>query len=296
MFPPQFEYVQPDSIDQAIAALASDDTRVLAGGHSLLPAMKARNASPESLVDIGDISALHRIDRDGPENETVIGAAVTDADILADGSLKRNAPMVHEAIAAVGDRQIRSRGTVVGNLLQADAGADIPAAMVAADAMLTIRNGEGERTVPVDELYEDPDNDHHPAAITNGDDLATEVRIPDVTGGAYLRKTHPATGYALVGIAVRLVTDGGTIAKARVVATGIERTPRRLPGVEERLIDKAPSSLPDQTVRIADPEPAAVRADPNVSGPYRHQLLESYTGQAIAVASDRVAPGGGENE
>lgn len=301
MFPPPFDYRRPATIEDAVTALAEDGTRVLAGGHSLLPALKARSTTADTLVDVTELDALCGIEHDESAGETVLGAAATYADVLADGTLATRSPMVDAAIGAVGDPQIRNRGTVGGNVVQADPGADVPAAAVAAGASVDVVGPSGERTVALDDLYRtDQDaDDVNPAASVASDELATAVHLPDADGAgwAYERKTHQATGYALVGVAARVRADEGTISTANVVATGIRRPPVRLTAVEDALAG-APVDADAATAASAAAnglEPSTVRSDPNVSAEYRLRLLEAYTERVVDRSIDRAvgSTGGG---
>lgn len=296
MYPAEFDYRQPASVTEAVEALDADGARVIAGGHSLLPALKARSTSAETVVDITELDTLDRIEHDDDRDETVLGAATTYADILADGTIADHAPMVAEAIAAVGDLQIRNRGTVGGNLVQADAGADIPAAATAADARVDVQGPEGTRTMSAADLYPDiaAASDPEPVARIEPDELVTTVHVPDAAGAGavYERKTHQASGYAVVGVAVRVWLAGDEIDEVRVAATGLRRRPVRLGAVEAALVGRPArddSLVADAATKAtADRDVDRVRSDPNVSGAYRCRVLESYVEQAVGRAVTRA--------
>ncbi len=287
MFPPAFDYRRAGSVEEALDLLASRaDAELLAGGHGLLPAMKTGRASPGLLVDVGDLD-LAGID---PGDPTVVGALATHADLAdADGSWER-APVLAEAAAHVGDRQVRNRGTVGGNLAEADPAADLPAATVAADAALVVRGRDGEREVPAGAFFEG-DGD---TALDDAE-LVTEVRVPAAAGGAYARKTHPASGFALVGVAAVVATEGGTVTAARVAATGVTDRPVRLGPVESALVGESATTtaVAAAAERAADDLDASrLRSDAQVSGEYRAALLSTYAERALASALDRAAGSG----
>lgn len=284
MFPAPFAYERPTSVEEAVAALEDEDARLLAGGHSLLTAVKARALTPGTLVDVSGLPPLVGIDRD--EQGLRFGAATTYATVLADDRVQTNLPMLADALAAIGDPQIRNRGTVGGNLVQADPGADLPAVALAGGATLTIVDDDGERTRALSECYPADDGpDHEPAGDVDGDAVVTAVRFPesDATGEAYVRRTHPATGYASVGIAARLWTDGETVEDLRLAATGLHRRPRRLAAAEaaarERPVGDAASLADAHAAEDVDADD--VRGDPNVSGAHRYAILGAVTAAAI---------------
>lgn len=293
MYPPDVTYSRPQSIDEAISALSQPEARILAGGHSLLTGLKQRSIDAQTLVDIGDLDALRGIERD--EDGLHIGGGTRYVDILSHPSISSVAPSLVEAVAAVGDRQIRNRGTIGGNLVQADPGADVPAAALAVDATVTIRGPDDERTCGIADIYQDTTaTGWERAAAIGPDELLTGVHIPSdpAIRGAYVRKTHPSRGYATIGVAVRVRTDGTSVERARIAATGLTRSPQRLTGAEEALIGK---SLEDADCI----EDAADRADegidrddviddPNVSAGYRVDILGPY----VTAALERVREGG----
>lgn len=298
MYPPRVDYRRPATVEAALDALDAEGARVLAGGHSLVPALKERATDAGTLVDVGEIDALRGVDRD--DGATAVGACTTYADALDDGTLRERAPAVADALAALGDRQIRNRGTVGGNLVQGDPGADVPAAALAADASVLVRGPDGERTVAVEDLYAadaPPATDRDPAAAVGADELVTTVRVPDAPdGAAYERKTHPARGYATVGVAVRVWIEDGTVGDARIAATGVRRAPTRLSAAETALTGRAPDAdaAAAASERAGDGlDPDAVRSDPNVSGAYRLRLLSAYAERAIGTAFERAGADGG---
>ena len=286
MFPPEFDYRKPADLDAALDALAVEGAVPLAGGHDLVPALKRRDANPGTLVDLGGLESLRGVEA-GKRNLT-IGALTTYADLLeADPA---GADALLDATAAVGDTQIRNRGTVGGNIAAAHPASDIPAAALALNATVHLTGPQGDREVPADAFYTD-DGD----TVCRDDELLTEltVGLTPGDGSAYVRKTHPSTGYAAVGVAVRLAVDGGTVSAARVGATGVLNQPVRLDAVESALAGTEADD--DDALAIAAEragqnfEPASVREDHLVSADQRLRLLPTYTKRAVARARDRAA-------
>lgn len=301
MFPPEFDYRRPESLDDAFAALAADDAIPLAGGHSLVPDLKARRRSPGTLVDLAALDELRGVEVTGDAVE--IGALTTYAALLSrrDDTPDAIAGFL-EATEAVGDRQIRNRGTVGGNLAAAEARGDLPAAALAADATLEVRNPDGTRTVPVGEFFRGDGG-----TALGGDELLTGVRLPrgfeddegeaDSVGGAYAKKTHPAEGYAAVGVAARVAVAEGEIRAARLAVNGVFEAPRRLSSVESALVGGRPEDVLEGGDSFRDAcgdaatglDAETVRSDHLVSGRQRRRLLPKYTRRAVARAVARAA-------
>ena len=317
MFPPSFDYHRASSASEAVSLLEElPDATLLAGGHALLPRLKDGRADPAAVVDVSELPELTGVEV-GSE-ATVVGAATTYADLLeaardgasdADGGVdfERRAPAFVEATRAVGDRQIRNRGTVGGNLAEAHPDSDLPAAALVAGASVRIRGPDGEREVPVAEFLVGP---FESAAAE--DEIVTAVRIPHVdgaadadadtdanAGGAYLKKTHPTSGYAMVGVAVRVTVDDGVLESARVAANGVAETAVELSSAEAELegIDvhapDADERVSDAAANVADDVPEAVRrGDVHASAEYRSSVLPTYVERAVLDAVDDAIPGG----
>jgi carbon-monoxide dehydrogenase medium subunit len=290
MFPPRFDYARPDTLAAALDALAAEDAVPLAGGHDLIPMLKARERSPGTVVDLGDIDELRGVERvvgEGGEEHLSIGALTTDADLLdADPA---GVDSLLDATKAVGDAQIRNRGTVGGNLAAAHPASDIPAAAAAADAELHLVGPDGDRTVSADE-FATGDRE----TVCGDDELLTRVSVPltpDV-GGAYARETHPSTGYAAVGVGARLRVVDGAVTDPGVVAVGLCDAPTRLSAVEETLagidagapVDAAESAAERAGESVDEP----VREDHIVSADQRRAILPAYAEAAVTEALARA--------
>ncbi|WP_415379331.1 FAD binding domain-containing protein [Halosimplex sp. TS25] len=299
MFPDAFDYERATSVGEALDLLddhADAEVEILAGGHSLVPAMKTEGRSPDVVVDL-DVAALDAIN--ALDDRTVVGALTTYADIADSRAARANAPLLAETAAEVGDLQIRNRGTIGGNLAEAHPGADPPAAVLASDATVLLRHRDGKREVPATDFFRGDGE----TAVEYGE-LVTGVRVPHTgdAGVAYAKKTHPATGYAMVGVAAVVETDvvdgngdetaEGTVSSVRVAATGAVDRAVRLPSVENALVgERLDSDAIDAAAgeAQADVEPDRLRSDPYASGDFRRELLETYVARALESAAERVA-------
>ncbi len=290
MFPNKFDYVRATSVAEAIDLLeeyADADTEILAGGHSLLPTIKSGLASPEVVVDISGLDELAGLEI-GPET-TTFGATTTYADVLHTDGVYDAVPDVAETVEVIGDRQVRNAGTMGGNLAHADPASDLPAVVVAADATIQIQGPDGERAVPASEFF---------IAMYTTDlgpsELITAIEVPNVgddEGATYVKKKSPSSGYAMVGVAARLRTDGDSIEAARLAANGAFDHAQRLEAAEDALVgatvtdDLAATAAGAATDGVEEWE---LMDDIQVSSDFRGQLLEVYTERAIQQALDRV--------
>jgi carbon-monoxide dehydrogenase medium subunit len=292
MFPARFDYYRAGSVDEALALLADhDDAELLAGGHSLVPAMKNDGREPSVVVDLDD-DDLRGLDLGAGGTSVTIGALTTYADLASDDRLAQVAPVVQSAAREVGDRQIRNRGTIGGNLAEAHPAADPPAAVLASDATLLVEGRDGSRRIPAGEFFEGEGE----TALGEGE-ILTGVEIPgqQEVGTAYRRRTHPATGYAFVGVAAVVSAVQGTVLDARVAATGVVDRAVRLSGVEDELLG---SSVGDGVIEAAASEAGAgldegrLQSDPQASGEFRVSLLETYVERAVSDAVDAAESDG----
>jgi len=222
MIPASVDYLRATSLDDALAALQTEDAKVLAGGQSLLPAMKLRLARPALLVDLGGLG-LDAIDTNN--GTLAIGALATWASLEGHAAFARPAlTAISECASGVGDLQVRNLGTIGGALAHADPAADMPAVMLALGATLTVRSRDGSRELPAAELFTGPFS-----TTLAGDELITEIHVPlpaPGSGSAYIAVEHPASGFALAGAAVFVGADGSR----RVALTGVGASPFLLEG------------------------------------------------------------------
>lgn len=277
-----FDYAAPETLDEALGALADDpDARVLAGGQSLVPLLKMRLARPGKLVDLGRLDDLRYVRRDGDAVE--IGAMTRHADVAGSDAVSGAGRALREAAAAVGDAQVRNRGTLGGSLAHADPSADLTAAALALDAELRVRSTSGERSVGADDFF----LGLWTTALEPGEVLtAVRFRVPEGSRGAYFAQRHPASGFALVGVAAVLEMDGEACRSARLGVTGAGSAPFRLSDVEAEL---AGSSLDEDAVRAAcEGAGDAVenpQSDVQASADYRRALTEVMARRAVLRAA-----------
>ena len=290
MFPAQFDYVRAESVDDAVSLLAEHgdrDVELLAGGHSLLPTIKSGLAAPDVLVDVSGLEELSTIEVG--EDTSTIGATTTYVAVNNHADLAHAVPDVVETVAAIGDRQVRNVGTVGGNIAHADPASDLPGVVLAADATLHITGPDGDREVSADDFFI--------AMYTTDvgpDEVLTAVEIPNLgehDSGAYVKRSSPSSGYAMIGVAARVFTDGETITDARVAANGAFETARRLEPVEDALIDASIGEdlAADAAAQAtADVEEWELMDDVQVSSDFRGHLLEVYTERALDRVFDRL--------
>ena len=279
MIPANFDYESPRTLSEALDLLASrEDAKVLAGGHSLLPAMKLRLAQPSMLVDIGRIGGLAYIRESG--DQILIGAMTTHGEVAASKLLLRSSPLLAQTATEIGDTQVRNRGTIGGSLAQAHPSADYPAAVLALDAELVVHSRKGERVIPATKFFTGMFSTQ-----LHNDEILTEIRVPRTVGEgtAYKKFHHPASGYAVVGIAVRLKMSGGKIDNAVVGITGVSEIAYRATKVENALRGKPTTAFADAATHAADG--VEVLGDYFASTEYRQHLAEVMTRRALAQAA-----------
>jgi carbon-monoxide dehydrogenase medium subunit len=289
MFPTDFTYAAPATLAEAVQLLQGDDAKPLAGGQSLLPLMKLRLASPSALVDLRRIGELRGIREDG--DAIIIGAMTTYLTALKSLVLAKRAPLVVEAARVVGDMQVRARGTLGGSLAHADPGGDMPAVMLALNAEVAVAGRASTRIIPVTSLF----TGMLETAI-QPNELLTAIRFQAIdtpqTGSAYAKHHHPASGYAVVGVAavVRLGADGAC-QEARVAVTGAGENAARATSVEQALAGKP---LDEATISQAAASAAnglTLLSDWYASGDFRAHLAQVYTQRALAMAAQRARGG-----
>ncbi|MFC4988250.1 FAD binding domain-containing protein [Saliphagus infecundisoli] len=292
MIPDGFDYHEPETTAEAIELLEEHgdaETELLAGGHSLLPAMKSGLSSPDVLIDIGGIEELTGVTADG--GTLTIGAMTSYSDVLDAEAAREHAPALTAAVEQVGDRQVRNRGTVGGNVAHADPASDLPGAVLVSDATMVVQGPDGERDVPAEEFYLGMY-----ATDIGPDELLTRVEVPSAAGavGTYVKRASPSSGYAMVGVAALLSVEDGAAETVRVGASGVMDRGVRLEGVEDAL---AGGSVDEETIEAAAArageglDTALMMDDLRASGEFRAQLLEVYTERALAEANaDLAAP------
>jgi carbon-monoxide dehydrogenase medium subunit len=287
MIAAQFDYTVPKSLDEAVSLLAADPdgTKILAGGHSLIPAMKLRLAQPQLLIDIARLKDLSYIRDDG--SQILIGATTTHYQIESSELLKQICPLLPACAASIGDVQVRNKGTIGGSIAHSDPAGDWPAAAIALRAELVLVGPHGERTVSADSFFVDLLT----TALQPGE-ILREVRIKKPTGRfgqAYQKVPHPASGFAVVGVAISLTLKAdGTCESASIGVTGVGVKAYRPTASENALVN---SSLDDVAINNASSH-VCDGVDPNAdlyaSGDYRCHLAQVHTRRAITAAKSNA--------
>jgi carbon-monoxide dehydrogenase medium subunit len=283
--PGQFEYERATSIEGAIATLGrvGAGARVIAGGHSLLPMMKLRLASPEFLVDINDLHELDYIREEGAE--LAIGALTRHVELLENERLATAFPMFRDAEHVIADPVVRNRGTIGGSLCQADAAEDLSAVCVAGKAQVVIRGAEGERSVPMSAFHLGPWT-----TVVGAGEMVTEVRLPlkPGAGSAHVKVERRAGDWAIAAASAAVWIENGVITDAGIGLSAVGPITIHVERAEELLRGKAPSDeLLDQVATVASEDCAPV---PDQRGPvdYKRHLAGVLTKRALTRAIARA--------
>lgn len=281
MIPANFRYERPPNLDDALRLLAQhgDDAKILAGGHSLIPAMKLGLAEPVILVDLGRIPDLRHIrSRDGG---FAIGAMTSHYEIESSALLKDGCPLLTQVAARIGDVQVRNKGTIGGSLAHADPAADWPAAILALDAELEIAAPGGRRTVRAQDFFVDL----FETALQPGEILC-EIRVPATSRSvAYVKTSQKASGFALASSAV--VLDGGS---ARIGISGVGPKAYRAAAVESAIQGQPLTRDAIQTAAQHAADGIEPLEDIHASAEYRAHLARVNTARALAMAARAVRP------
>ncbi len=283
MIPAEFNYQVPRSLDEALRLLTASEAKIVAGGMSLIPAMKLRLVAPPALIDIARVAELGGVRRDG--GAVRVGACVTHDQLMRSAELG-GAHVVAEAAGAIGDLQVRNRGTIGGSLVHADPAADWPAVFLALDGEAVLRGPRGERRLPAAKFFTGLLQ-----SATAADEILTEVRLAmpaGRSGTAYAKMRHPASGFAVVGAAAVLTLDAkGRCERAAIGVTGVNASAFRAHSVEKALqgtgLDAAAVEKACATIAECD-----ALGDAFASAEYRRHLAGVYIGRAVARAKERV--------
>ena len=286
MIPAAFQYHRPRSVDEAVALLAEhgEEARVLAGGHSLIPMMKLRLAEPAHLIDLKGVDSLRGIaEADGAIR---IGAMVTQAEIIASAPLAAACPILREAAELIADPQVRSCGTIGGNVANGDPGNDMPAVMMCLGASYVLHGPGGDRAVAARDFYE---GTFETAAKDDEVLIAVDVPIPPSgQGQAYAKMKRKVGDYATAAAAVALTMDGGTCRAASIALTNVAPTPLHAAAAGEDLVGTAVDGAAiDQAVasavEITDPV-----SDLRGPAEFRKHTAGVMTRRAIEAALGRT--------
>ena len=279
MIPATFDYEVAESPEHAIALLGErEDARLLAGGHSLLPAMKVRLARPSLLIDIGRLHELSYV-RDGGEH-VAIGALTRHRDVRDAELLREHCPIVAFAAGQIGDPQVRHRGTIGGTLAHGDPASDLHAVILALDAELVVRGDVGERTIPAAEFFRGVfQTALEPAEIL------VEVRVPKLQGAgwSYLKMSRRAQDWATVGVAALVERTNGSLGRVSIGLTNMGATPLRARAAEEAL--QGGAAIADAAAFI--PETTDPSSDNAASAEFRRHLAQVLGRRALEEAVAR---------
>ena len=282
--PGQFDYERATSLEGAIASLGSHaGARVIAGGHSLLPMMKLRLASPDYLIDINDLGELDYIREDG--GELAIGALTRHVELLESEKLAAAFPMFRDAERVIADPVVRNRGTIGGSLCQADAAEDLSSVCVAGKAKVVMVGADGRRTVPISDFHLGPWT-----TVVGAGEIVTEIRLPlrPGAGSAHVKVERRAGDWAIAAASAAVWMSGDTITDAGIGLSAVGPITIHLSRAEELLRGKRLSDeLLDQAAAIASEDCAPV---PDQRGPvdYKRHLAGVLTKRALTRAAARA--------
>jgi carbon-monoxide dehydrogenase medium subunit len=287
MYSANFDYHRARSLADVHRLLAANPgAKLLAGGHSLIPLMKLRLAAPPAVVDIGRIAELRGISRSG---DTIrIGALTTHAEIAASADVQKAAAALAEAAAVVGDPAVRNRGTIGGNIAHADPASDLPTVLLALDARIVAVGPSGERTVAAEGFFT--------GIMTTtlaDDEVLTAIVLPAAArgeGSAYVKFSHPASRYAVIGVAASLIVGNNKCSAARVALGGLVPSARRAASVEKALVGKdlETAAIGAAAAKVGSDLGGDVTGDIFASASYRKAVAPVYVKRAIAAAAARA--------
>ena len=286
MYSANVDYYRATSVADAVRMLRENqDARLLAGGHSLIPTMKLRVSQPPLLVDIGRIAELSGIQVDG--DKVRIGALTTHAAVAASEEIKAACPILHEAAQMIADPLVRNRGTIGGNIANADPASDYPTLIMALGATLTVTGPDGEREVFADECFKDLFT-----TVLRHEEVLTTITFPAYgnvsgMGGAYLKHRHPASSYAVVGVAVMLGVKDGKVTGPNVVVGGATANPVHAKSVESALVGLEPTQE-NLNAAAEQLNIDATLGDAYASAEYRAHLAKVMAKRALMKAAERA--------
>jgi carbon-monoxide dehydrogenase medium subunit len=286
--PAAFDYHPVQTVDEAIALLQQygDEAKILAGGHSLLPAMKLRLSQPEHLIDIGKVDGLSYIRQE--HDAIAVGALTTYVTLLHSDLLRQNFPILIEGTELIGDQQVRNRGTIGGSIAHSDPAADMPGIVLALKAHTTIQGPAGKRTILADDFFIDTFT-----TALEAEELVTEIRFPLLpahSGSAYEKLENKASHYAVAGCAAIVTLDAnGTCQAASIAITGAATTTARAKATEAALVGKKLTGSVIEEAASHAADGLTMIADLHGSEEYRRQMATVITRRAITRALSRAS-------
>jgi CO/xanthine dehydrogenase FAD-binding subunit len=287
MKPPRFDYLIPRSIDEALGILAQhgEDTKVLAGGQSLVPLLNFRLVRPAHLVDLNDVPGLAGIRID--DGHLTIGAMTRQRAVETSALVRERCPLLADAMPQIGHVQIRNRGTIGGSLAHADPAAELPAVVAALDGELVLRSARGQRVLTPERYFV-----AYLTTAAEPDELLVEVRVPVTpprTGTAFVEVSRRHGDFALVGVAATVTVDEAGVCTAGALAlTGVGPTPVVGRDAVRTLVGAKPTPAAFEEVGRRIAERLRPDGDLHASSEYRAQLARVLTGRALARAAERA--------
>ena len=288
MYAAEFEYYRAGSVAEAHELLAAHPgAKLLAGGHSLIPLLKLRLATPAAVVDIGRVGELRGITNGG--GALRIGALTTHAEIAASAKVQAHAAALAEAAGQIGDPAVRNRGTIGGNVAHADPASDLPTVLTALGATFTASGPGGERSLAAADFFQGM-----MATALDEREILTAIHVPAAgagSGSAYAKFSHPASRYAVVGAAATLTAAGGSCTGAAVVVGGVTAAPARCGSVEAALVGQPLSAdaIAAAAASAGNDLGDDLLGDLFASGEYRKAVTPVYVQRALAAAAERAA-------
>jgi carbon-monoxide dehydrogenase medium subunit len=290
MIPPQFDYVAPNTVPDAVKLLTKNpEAKVLAGGQSLIAMMKFRLASPALLVDINRVDGLAYIREDG--GWLKIGALTREAELDSSDVIHKKYPLLADTARVIADPIVRNMATVGGNLAHADPANDHPATMIAYGAQIVATGPKGERVIPAAEFF----TDAFQTTLAH-DEILTEIRIPapkGKSGGAYLKVERKVGDFATAAVAVQVSLDGGKCDGAGIGLTNVGFTPIKAKAAEDALMGQKPDDALIAKVAQLAAEAAQPLADHRGSEEYKRSLVRTLTARGLRQAIARASGGKG---
>lgn len=286
MYSNNVDYYRAKTVADAVSMLKKNKgAKLLAGGHSLVPAMKLRVANPTMLVDISKVKGLSGI-KVG-KKDVKIGAMTTHAMVASSAELETACPILAEAAHVIADAQVRNRGTIGGSLAQSDPAADYPTLMVALNATITVTGSKGTRDIDADKFFKDLFT-----TALKSDEVITSISVPAYgnmpgMGGAYLKHRHPASSYAVVGVAGMIGIEKGMVTRAVVVVGGATANPVHAKAVESALMGMA-ATAENFASACEQMDVEATMGDSYASSDYRAHLAKVMARRALILAAQRA--------
>ena len=288
MYAPDFAYYRADSVAEIGRLLrAHPGAKVLAGGHSLIPLLKLRLAAPPALIDIGRIGELKGISV--ADGRVRIGALTTHAQIAASAEVTKHAPALAAAAGVIGDPAVRNRGTIGGNVAHADPASDLPTVLLALGATFAVATDDGDRTIAAGEFFQGM------MATALGDhDIVTAIDVPAAPGGqgqAYEKFSHPASRYAVIGVAATVELRGGTVGNVAVALGGLVPAAARAGSVEQALSGQAASAeaIAAAAAAVSNDLGDDLIGDIYASAEYRRAMAPVCVKRALTAALKRAS-------